>query len=342
MEHFDVIIVGGGPAGLKCAETLSFSGLEVLLVEKNQKLGKKVCAGGLTRRSITALPVPPELVECAVYRTELCTPRRHSVSLSEEPLAFMINRTELGEWQYEKIDAPNIHFIMGVGVTSVKEKHVILSDGTEYSYDYLVGADGFNSIVRKYLGFPQDRKLIGIQYRIARKMEGEALLFHFNPRFFKAWYTWTFPHRDSHVIGCCADPAIMPVRQLKDNFHRWLAEKGVDLKNAEFESAPISFDYRGFRFGNIFLAGEAGGFASGLNGEGIYQATVSGEAAARLILNQDAALPDLKRMMRYNRIQKRILNFLLFAGPLRKPVFELIVMMYGIRSLQKQTNRLFT
>jgi flavin-dependent dehydrogenase len=34
MEHYDVVIVGAGPAGLMCAETLSTSNLSVLVVEK--------------------------------------------------------------------------------------------------------------------------------------------------------------------------------------------------------------------------------------------------------------------------------------------------------------------
>jgi flavin-dependent dehydrogenase len=34
MEKFDVIIVGAGPGGLKCAEVLSKSDKKVLLLEK--------------------------------------------------------------------------------------------------------------------------------------------------------------------------------------------------------------------------------------------------------------------------------------------------------------------
>ncbi|HDS11644.1 MAG TPA: FAD-binding protein [Candidatus Wirthbacteria bacterium] len=37
MPHYNVIIIGAGPAGLKCAETLAGSKLKVLLIEqKNQ------------------------------------------------------------------------------------------------------------------------------------------------------------------------------------------------------------------------------------------------------------------------------------------------------------------
>jgi flavin-dependent dehydrogenase len=47
MEVFDVIIVGGGPAGLICAETLGKSDKRVLLLEKEANFGDKLCAGGL-------------------------------------------------------------------------------------------------------------------------------------------------------------------------------------------------------------------------------------------------------------------------------------------------------
>jgi geranylgeranyl reductase len=48
MESYDVIIVGAGPAGLRCAEVLGGSRLEVLVTEKKSVIGPKVCAGGLT------------------------------------------------------------------------------------------------------------------------------------------------------------------------------------------------------------------------------------------------------------------------------------------------------
>jgi flavin-dependent dehydrogenase len=58
METFDVIIVGAGPAGLRCAEILATSELSVLLLEKNEKMGQKVCAGGITRKDLAIIDVP--------------------------------------------------------------------------------------------------------------------------------------------------------------------------------------------------------------------------------------------------------------------------------------------
>ena len=100
----------------------------------------------------------------------------------------------------------------------------------------------------------------------------------------------------------------MSSKKLKEKFHKWLSEKGLDLTNAEYESAPINYDYRGFKFDNIFLVGDAGGFASGLTGEGVLQALVSGDTAARTILNNDYTSEKFEMILKYNTVQRKILK----------------------------------
>jgi len=52
MKAYDVIIIGAGPAGLICAKTLALAGKEVLVLEKNDVIGPKICAGGLTTKDL--------------------------------------------------------------------------------------------------------------------------------------------------------------------------------------------------------------------------------------------------------------------------------------------------
>lgn len=53
MEDFDVIVVGGGPAGMMAAGRAAEYGRRVLLVEKNRKLGEKLNLTGGGRCNIT-------------------------------------------------------------------------------------------------------------------------------------------------------------------------------------------------------------------------------------------------------------------------------------------------
>ena len=46
----DVLIIGAGPGGLSCARALAGSGKRVVVLEKSQSLGKKICAGELTAK----------------------------------------------------------------------------------------------------------------------------------------------------------------------------------------------------------------------------------------------------------------------------------------------------
>ncbi len=60
MLSYDVIIVGGGPAGLRCAEVLSGSEKKVLLLEKTGGFGDKLCAGGLTLKDMEVMDLPDQ------------------------------------------------------------------------------------------------------------------------------------------------------------------------------------------------------------------------------------------------------------------------------------------
>jgi predicted Rossmann fold flavoprotein len=52
-SHFDVIVVGGGPAGMMAAGRAAELGARVALIEKNEKLGKKLLITGGGRCNIT-------------------------------------------------------------------------------------------------------------------------------------------------------------------------------------------------------------------------------------------------------------------------------------------------
>ncbi|RLD84420.1 MAG: hypothetical protein DRJ02_11820, partial [Bacteroidetes bacterium] len=138
------------------------------------------------------------------------------------------------------------------------------------------------------------------------------------------------------------DPKMMSARKLKENFHAWLKEKGFNIENATYQSAPISYDYRGLKFDNIYLVGEAGGFASGFTGEGIYQSLVSGEAAARMLLDKNYTSEELVAVIRYNNIQNKIMKFLYRSGIFRGFFYELIVMLLNNKRIKKKIHNSFS
>jgi geranylgeranyl reductase len=342
MKVYDVVIVGAGPAGLRCAEILSKEPVSVLLLEKNEIFGDKVCAGGVTRKDMAIIDIPDSIIEHKVTKTAVFSQKRNSTTNAPEPFVFTLKRKELGKWQKEQLQAENIAVKTNARVTEIQSDHVVKNGNEKIAYKYLVGADGYASIVRKYLKLPQEKQLIGIQYTVPAPNLDPRLEIHLYSKYFKSWYAWVFPHENSFVVGCVCDPKLMSAKKLKDNFHAWLAEKGIGIKNAVYHSAAISYDYRGFRFGNVFLVGEAGGFASGLTGEGIYQSLVSGEVAAKTILNNNHTSDEMNAVIRYNAIQLKIMKFLYRSGIFRKYIYELIVILLNNQRVKNKIHSSFS
>ena len=342
MDKFDVIIVGAGPAGLICAEKLANTELKVLLIEKDDVFGDKVCAGGLTRKYLSIYDIPEEMIEQKVTKTAVHSPHRHSQAETPDPIVITVDRKKLGRFQRARLEGTRVKIMTGTRVTEVDDEKIRTSEGDAYGYKYLVGADGYASLVRRYLNIPVKRKLIGIQYLVPRAGLDPRLEIFLDSRNFHAWYGWIFPHKETIAVGCCCDTRFLSSSRLKKNFHHWLNSKNIDFSKAEYQSAPISYDYRGLRFGNQFLIGEAAGMASGLTGEGIYQSLVSGIEVARYIKGENEMSDEMKFVIRYNRIQLRIMKSLILAGPFRKLIHELIIIMLNNKRFKEKINKGFS
>lgn len=60
MKHFDVLVLGGGAAGMMCALTAGQRGRRVLIVERSNRVGKKILMSGGGRCNFTNLYTEPE------------------------------------------------------------------------------------------------------------------------------------------------------------------------------------------------------------------------------------------------------------------------------------------
>ncbi|MCH1501470.1 MAG: NAD(P)/FAD-dependent oxidoreductase, partial [Litoricolaceae bacterium] len=59
-QHVDVLILGGGAAGLFCALTAAHRGRKVVVLDSSNKVGKKILMSGGGRCNFTNLDIQPE------------------------------------------------------------------------------------------------------------------------------------------------------------------------------------------------------------------------------------------------------------------------------------------
>ena len=76
-QHYDVIIIGAGLAGLHCARLLGKRGLKVLLADRKESLDTSIHTTGIfVRRTLEDFDIPEDCLGPAVRHVTLYSPAR--------------------------------------------------------------------------------------------------------------------------------------------------------------------------------------------------------------------------------------------------------------------------
>lgn len=331
-EKTDILIVGGGPGGLTCATMLARHGARVVLAERKPAIGPKVCAGGITWHGLIK-HVPAHLIEREFPEQVIVTRRQRIVVAEKNPIIATINRKRLGQWMAEQAEASGVTLLTGTRITGLEPNQATLerSDGQRLhiGFTHLVGADGSNSLVRRFLGLPT--MLMGIGLNCMLPGEQPRMEWHLHPELFGSGYGWIFPHSAACSIGVYAEARIFTARMLKQRLILWAGRQGFRLDPQAIRAGLVNFDFRGVRFGRTWLVGDAAGLASGLTGEGIYPALISGQAVARMILNPGHSGNDLEILAKKHRRHSRVVTLAGRHHRLGAVLMEALVMLLRIK-----------
>ena len=83
-ETFDVVVVGGGPAGATAAADLARAGKSVLLLDRAGRI--KPCGGAIPPRLIRDFAIPDHLLKARVTSARMISPRRETMQLAMKPI----------------------------------------------------------------------------------------------------------------------------------------------------------------------------------------------------------------------------------------------------------------
>lgn len=340
-NYYDTVIVGAGPAGLNCAYHLSKQNKSILLLEKNNMIGPKVCAGGLLNHDLKYLKLSRSILDHKFNEILLHTPFNKTKIKIDKPFIYTIDRKNFGQWQLKKIKNTSVKIKSGSRATEIKKNSLTINRSEEIKFKHLVGADGSNSIVRKYLGLDVKKLGVGIQYIIPTK-KYKQIEFFFDSNLFFWGYAWIFPHGNYASVGVSYSPKHVNSIKTNKNFKIWLKNNKIDISNGEFQTYPLNMDFQGYKFSNVFLVGDAAGLVSPFTGEGIYQALISGEEVAKIILDRTYVPEKLNEIIKTNKTHERLTDFFRESGKFRKIEYELIAFLLKSKFIAKQFVNLFS
>jgi menaquinone-9 beta-reductase len=154
MIRSDVLIAGGGPAGLAAAIALRQKGLDVLLADAVRPPIDKACGEGLmpdAQRDLAALGITVGREDGAAFDGISFFSGRHEVSARfERADGIGIRRPRLHTLLVERSRQVGVRFAWGSRIDpNFVQWHL---DGEPCSYLYAVGADGQSSRVRRLAG----------------------------------------------------------------------------------------------------------------------------------------------------------------------------------------------
>ncbi len=213
-SDYDVVVIGGGPAGSSFARVAAENGMSVLVIDKRKEIGVPVrCGEGLGAREVVAqgLEIPRRAISTDIYGAKVVAPNGKEIIWKEEEVTtgWVLERKIFDKWLCElAIDKGAEVRTYTRALDLVKEDGKIVGvkvaqwgkDEHEIRAPLIVSAEGMEAHIARKAGFDTVHRLYDVdtcyQYEMKPYDHENLIELYFGNKIAPRGYVWIFPKSD--------------------------------------------------------------------------------------------------------------------------------------------------
>jgi geranylgeranyl reductase family protein len=292
----DVLVVGGGPAGLYTARRLASAGFDVVVLEEHATPGVPVhCTGVLAAEAFEEFELSRTSILNALSTAQFVSPSGRSVSYTTPRTeALVVDRAMFDQRLHDQAISAGAAVVLGTRVTGVRvavEGVAVTTRTRMFSARACVLACGANYSLHRQLGLGMPAAYLrSAQLEVEADRPGDVEV-HFGNAIAPQGFAWLVPvarstRHHARVGLMCEHDASGRFRQFLDaSRERWglvpcrSCEDHLRPRQKILPLAPIDRTFAN----RVVAVGDAAGLVKATTGGGIYYSLVSASVAADVL-----------------------------------------------------------